>query len=250
MPHNARPARPTTPVLIASWWIGRLSWRWRLVVLVGIGYAVFVVYILLSWRTALLTVGVLIAAVLTEIFISKPRWLGQDVLQSNLTALTFIVVGSIAPLRVPSTELYKAAAQVLPVLLLTYVVDKRRDFHAPKARSERVSIFLILAYIVTAAYTTFDVLAYDNAERGYANVVIAALAATVVSLTISLLTSPRDTRKDVIATLLSAYADRGSRQPEAGGAAARPADTPRVDAAGDDGDTGGSPGGSGRGADS
>jgi hypothetical protein len=249
MPKNAQPARTTTPVLIALLWIGRLSWRWRLAVLVGIGYALFTVYVLFGWRTALLVVGVLVAGALIEVFITKPHWLGREVIQADLTALTFIVVGGIAPPRVPSTELYKAAAQVLPVLLLAYVVDKRRDFHASKGPSERVSICLVVAYIVTAAYTTLDVLAYDNAERGYANIVIAALAATVVSLTISLLTPPRDTRKGASTALPSTHADEGSRQLEAGAAAARPADTQRVDTVGDDGDAGGSAGSPGRGAD-
>ena len=140
---------------------------------------------------------------LIEIFITKPHWLGREVVQADLTALTFIVVGGIAPLRVPSTELYKAAAQVLPVLLLTYVVDKRRDFHGAKSPFERVSIFLVVAYMVTAGYITLDVLAYDDAERGYANILIAALAATVVSLTISLLTPPRDARSDAAAAIAS-----------------------------------------------
>jgi hypothetical protein len=105
--------------------------------------------------------------------------------------VAYIVTLVFAPERVPSTELYKAAAQVLPVLLLAYIVDKRRDFHASDPH-ERTAIFLVLLYIVSASYYTLDVLAYNDAARGRANAVIASLVATVVSLAISLMTSPQD----------------------------------------------------------
>jgi len=216
---------------------------------VGIAYALFVVCTLLGWRTALLAVGVLVAGALIEIFITKPHWLGREVVQADLTALTFIVVGGIAPLRVPSTELYKAAAQVLPVLLLTYVIDKRLDFHGSDGPFERVSIFLVVAYMVSAGYITLDVLAYDEAQRGYANVIFASLAATVVSLTISLLTPPRDASKEAATAVASADADKRGRQPEADPADTRGGDTDRLGSVRATEDAGRNPGGSSGGAD-
>ena len=153
----------------------------------------FALYTVFGWRVVLVVVAVPVVAALIELFITRPEVLGRSVLQANLTGIAYIVTLGFTPERVPSTELYKATAQVLPVLLLAYIVDKRRDFHASDA-SERTAIFLVILYIVSAGYFTLDVLAYDDAARGRANAVIASMVATVVSLAISLLTPPRDDR--------------------------------------------------------
>ena len=104
-----------------------------------------------------------------------------------IAAVTFLA----SPRIVQSSEFYKAAAAILPTLLLIFVVDKRSDFHAAAtSREKRLAILMVIGYLTAGGYQALYVLAFDDPARGDARLVCAAIVATLSALLLSLLTPP------------------------------------------------------------
>jgi hypothetical protein len=102
----------------------------------------------------------------------------------------------VAPDRTVNTEFYKAVAQVLPVLLLVFVVEWRREFHArTDPASGRLLTVGVTAALVFAGWQTFKVLVYDDPARASLRGVVGCLGGTVAALLVSLLMPPPAEKK-------------------------------------------------------
>ena len=119
-------------------------------------------------------------------------------------------------------EYYKAAAQALPVLLLAFVIEKRSEYHAGADVLQRVTMFIVVVYLVAASFIPFSVLAYKDAQGWPANWVTAAFAASVMSLGLSLLKRPREASQDHGGAVASDNVDRARSNDQTHCACARP----------------------------
>jgi hypothetical protein len=165
-------------------------WRWLLpvAVLAAVGVAA---YVTRGWMSLAFLGGFLAFAVLYDVIVHNPGRLGTRLPFVGSPPITaFVVAALIAPEQVGSSEFYKAAAAILPVLLLIFVVDKRSDFHSALP-TERGAIVMMILYLVIASSQTLVVLAEDDPQLGSANLVTASLVAALTALGQSLLTSPR-----------------------------------------------------------
>jgi len=174
---------------VGYWWGRAYVHRWSFV-LIGILVTLGTVYLPrglggLGSIVAIVFGGLLLATAV----ISPSRfagWLSQPLLLLSTSTVVYFVTPEI----VPSTEFYKAAAQVLPVLFLVFIVDKRREFHRSESVDQRFANVMVIIWIVAAGHETFQVLAFDNTSRGDARYVYAAFVVTVTVLFVSLLTPP------------------------------------------------------------
>lgn len=135
-------------------------------------------------------VVIVLGGLLIAVVVSNPsRFTGR----SSQFLFPFGVVISVlflSPKNVPSVEFYKAAAQIFPVLLLVFVLEKRDEFHRAPFPEQRIANLLVIGLVIQGEYEALQVLAVDNASRGDASHIYTALAATVTVLLVSLLTPP------------------------------------------------------------
>jgi hypothetical protein len=140
--------------------------------------------IALSSITALLGGFVIVALV------GRPQLLSGPFSQLLILVSVLVATSEIAPATVNSTEYYKAAAGIIPTLLLVLVVEKRSEFHIASRWEARASPLLVVASLTYGIYQTLLVLSDDDAAKGDAQAVAAAIAGTVAYLLCSMLTPP------------------------------------------------------------
>jgi hypothetical protein len=139
--------------------------------------------------------GFLAAFLVIDGCTAKPEMFGNSRAQFIIVSIMGAAVWLKAD-RGVEIEYYKAAAQALPVLLLAFVIEKRSGYHAGADVLQRVTMLIVIVYLVAASFITFSVLAYKDAKGWPANWVTAAFAASVMSLGLSLLKRPREASQD------------------------------------------------------
>ena len=142
-------------------------------------------------RILLSAVAVALVAGLFYVIFEMPEMLAGTYGLTIWPMLVGIGAGFAAPEFV-KLEFYKAVAQALPVLLLTMVIDKRRESQAlARGRARRRPQFtvrwLMVIYLLLASFYTFRALAEENAMIPKASkFVIGTLVGIVTFLVLSL----------------------------------------------------------------
>jgi hypothetical protein len=187
----SRPPFPSPLIGLFKWLRAGPWWRWLLPI-AFLGILTVSAYLGRGW-TGLTSLGLgLLAIIVLDAVVTAPERL-RGLAQTTLPVYVWLLTLFVAPEHVASTEFYKAMAQVLPVLLLAFVVEKRAEFHDATHLAQRLSRVMVVIYLLSASYETFSVLAVDDAARGDAGVVIAAMTATIAALTLSMLAPPHST---------------------------------------------------------
>jgi hypothetical protein len=164
---------------------------------VGVGVWIAVSAVMDGWSGVAGVVISLLAAALALVAVADPTRLTGRYFDLLVPLAIAVVTFLVSPRIVQSSEFYKAAAAVLPTLLLIFVVDKRSDFHAAATtREKRLAILVVIGYLTAGGYQTLYVLAFDDPARGDARLVCAAIVATLSVLLLSLLTPPASTPVD------------------------------------------------------
>jgi hypothetical protein len=136
-------------------------------------------------------VKALVSYAAAETLILAPSWLTKP--WGNI--ISAYVIACIAALNgydevVQSTEFYKAAAALVPVLFLAFVIEKRQEYHSTDSVGRRVLIVANIIGMLWAGKACFDVLAFDDTKHASTTSIIFPVAFTVVSLTLSLVAPP------------------------------------------------------------
>lgn len=158
---------------------------------IGVGIWVGIAYAMDGWP-GITGVGIyVLAAPVAWVAISNPGRLVGGVSDFLLPLAVALLTFFLTPRVVESSEFYKAAASILPTLLLIFVVEKRSDFHAAAtSRLQRLAILTVIGYIAAGGYQALAVLAADDPAQGDARLVLVAIVTTLVVLVLSLLTPP------------------------------------------------------------
>jgi hypothetical protein len=190
-------------------------WRW------GIAYLAIVpasvaLYQLLGWLGVLLVVAPALgyaALMLTvETLVYDPQRLNRGPMFVVLPLVTWMVTVGLSPNDVQSTEYYKAMAQILPVLLLAFTLERRREYHADEGPDyfQRFATVFVMLNLVAAGWITLVVLASkDDPTIGNARLVNGALTSTVIVLVLSLITPATEDGSKTPVTVDSAHVDDG-----------------------------------------
>jgi ABC-type multidrug transport system permease subunit len=181
---------------------GRYVWlRWGIAYLIIVPSSV-VLYQLLGWVGVLLvvvpTIGYAALVLLVETLVYHPRRLNRGPMFAFLPVVAWMAAVFFSPDDVQSTEYYKAMAQIVPVLLLAFTLERRREYHADTGPDyfQRFATVFVMLNLVAAGWITLVVLASkDDPTVGNARFVNAALASTVVVLVLSLITPSGEDRK-------------------------------------------------------
>lgn len=181
-------------------------WRW------GIAYLAIVppsvaLHQALGWVGVLLVVapafGYAALMLTVETLVYHPQRLNRGPMFAVLPLVTWMVTLGLSPDDVQSTEYYKAMAQILPVLLLAFTLERRREHHADAGPDyfQRFATVFVMLNLVVAGWITLVVLAsQDDPTIGNARLVNGALASTVIVLVLSLITPPaEDGKKEALA---------------------------------------------------
>lgn len=149
----------------------------------------------MGWPAVLVIPGMLFAYFIFEAFVIGATWLSNPSMQLGVSfacaCIAFVVCGK----AVQSSEFYKAAAQLIPVLFLAYVVEKRREYQKSQSYYDRSSVILNVLGLCAAGGVTFLVLAFNDDKLGDARVVVAPIVLTVMSMTFSLVSAPSEADK-------------------------------------------------------
>jgi hypothetical protein len=169
-------------------------WRWSIAYLVIVPSAV-VAYMTLG-TPGLVVPGAILVAVgfylTVETLVYYPQRLNNGIIIASTPVLAWGASLGAFPDTVQSTEFYKAMSQILPVLLLAFSLEKRREYHTEAGPDylQRFSTIFVLLILLAALTITLWALAYDDPRLPFADVVIAALVATVLALVLSLISPP------------------------------------------------------------
>ena len=196
---------PKRPRSFLQWMNGGryIWWRWSIAYLAIVPAAV-ALYQVLGWLGVLLVAisafGYVALMLMVETLVHHPQRLNRGPMFAFLPLIAWGAAMIFSPADVQSTEYYKAMAQILPVLLLAFTLERRREYHADVGSDyfQRFATVFVLLNIVVAGWITLLVLASkDDPTIGDARLVNAALASTLIVLALSLITPPADGGKNV-----------------------------------------------------
>ena len=108
-------------------------WRWSIAYLAIVPAAV-ALYQVLGWLGVLLVVipafGYVALMLMVETLVYHPQRLNRGPMPPSCRSSHGLAGMIFSPADVQSTEYYKAMAQILPVLLLAFTLERRREYHA------------------------------------------------------------------------------------------------------------------------
>jgi hypothetical protein len=207
--------RPDTAFL--QWMNGGryVWWRWSIVYLVIVPASV-ALYQLLGWLGVLLVVipalGYAALMLIVETLVYHPQRLNRGPMFAFLPLVTWMITVGLSPNDVQSTEYHKAMAQILPVLLLAFTLERRREYHAdvgPDYFQRFATVFVMLNLIVAGWITLLVLASKDDPTIGNVRLVNGALTSTVIVLVLSLITPPAEDRKQALAEVDSTRDEDG-----------------------------------------
>ena len=143
-----------------------------------------------GWWSLLSFIAVPILYRLVEVLVLNPPWLGTCRVKSSSSLTVSFVVFLLADATVRSTEYYKFAGSVVPVLLLAIILERRQEYWSIDSFGERFLTFMNIIGLVIAGTVIMRVLAEDNAGKGDARLVITPIVFTIASLLMSLVARP------------------------------------------------------------
>jgi hypothetical protein len=191
-----RVAELVVPTDVSIEWYRRHRWSQRIamtaLIVLG-GVQLVPLYGLVAYwfiPAGLLLYGIIEAIVLGSEWLVSGRF--------GIAAAAAGAVYGLTPEYVHSTELYKAAAQVVPVLLLAFVLERRQEYFEATQWVERFSVLVTVMALFMAGAVTFVVLADDDASRGDARLVTCPITASAIILILALVRSPARPKRHVI----------------------------------------------------
>jgi hypothetical protein len=126
------------------------------------------------------------AIVLT--IVTGPELIRKPLIQAQVLAFVFATVLIVSPTLVYAIEYYNAVAQLLPVVFLAFIIEQKPHFQRADHQPYRWATVGVTVAQFYAGYSTFKVLAYKDTTLGDPAIINAAIATTLVLLTISLIT--------------------------------------------------------------
>jgi hypothetical protein len=132
------------------------------------------------------------AYAILETLILAPPWLTKPAGNLIISYACAVIAGLNAYEDfVPSTEFYKAAAAIVPVLFLTFVLERKQEYHSTDNVASRLIVVSNALGLMWAGKACFNVLAFDDTKHARTLDVIFPIVFTVVSMTLSLVSPPR-----------------------------------------------------------
>jgi hypothetical protein len=190
-------------------------WRWGIAYLVIVPSAV-ALFQLWGWIGVVVVIvpafGYVALMLTVETLVYHPRRLSRGPMFVFLPFIAWAAAMTFSPNDVQSTEYYKAMAQILPVLLVAFTLERRREYHAdggPDYFQRFATIFVMLNLIVAGWITLLVLASKDDPTIGDARLVNGALASTIIVVVLSLITPPAEDGKQGLAQVDSARDEDG-----------------------------------------
>ena len=167
-----------------------MSHRRHYWVLVAIGAVITTasVYQWWGWWSLLSLVAVPAIYSVVEVLAISPPWLATCRVKAGAALLGTVSAFFCTDAQVSSTEYYKFAGGVVPVLLLAIILERRQEYWSTDTFAERFLTFMNVIGLMIGGGVVLRVLADDDATRGDARLVISPIVFTLISLLLALVT--------------------------------------------------------------